>query len=76
MEVLGTELRGLEDERLGKKPNLGARGKKFKTKGACPQCQKVHLGRPCNTGGQGCYTCGETGHMARDYPKGPVCFNC
>ncbi|XP_052172278.1 uncharacterized protein LOC127788207 [Diospyros lotus] len=33
METLGTEFRGPEDRRLGRKHDLGTRGRKFKTKG-------------------------------------------
>ncbi|XP_052198269.1 uncharacterized protein LOC127805556 [Diospyros lotus] len=76
METLGMEFRGLEDGRLGRKHDLETLGRKFKTKGTCPKCQKYHLGKPCRIGAPRCYSCGGTGHVARECPRGTVCFTC
>ncbi|KAF7844254.1 DNA-binding protein HEXBP-like [Senna tora] len=36
---------------------------------SCANCGKTHGGRPCLFSSNVCYTCGQTGHYARDYPQ-------
>ncbi|GJR64950.1 zinc finger, CCHC-type, retrotransposon gag domain protein [Tanacetum coccineum] len=35
----------------------------------CDMCGKLHPGKACYRATGACFTCGLTGHMARDYPK-------
>ncbi|GJZ78187.1 retrotransposon protein, putative, ty3-gypsy subclass, partial [Tanacetum coccineum] len=35
----------------------------------CDTCGKLHPGKACHRVTGACFTCGSTGHMARDFPK-------
>ncbi|GKA75249.1 zinc finger, CCHC-type, retrotransposon gag domain protein [Tanacetum coccineum] len=35
----------------------------------CDTCRKLHPGKACHRVTKACFTCGSTGHMARDFPK-------
>ncbi|GKC94814.1 zinc finger, CCHC-type, retrotransposon gag domain protein, partial [Tanacetum coccineum] len=36
---------------------------------SCDICGKLHPGKACHRVTRACFTCGSTGHMARDFPK-------
>ncbi|XP_052198240.1 uncharacterized protein LOC127805518 [Diospyros lotus] len=70
-----------EESKGSKLGNVTAQSK---DEGRCPRCKKKHFGKRCVIK---CYTCGEEGHIGRNYPKikgtpqvryqgKVVCYNC
>ncbi|XP_020970243.1 uncharacterized protein LOC110268437 [Arachis ipaensis] len=52
--------------------DMGKRPQQAQMRLVCRQCGKKHGGRPCQLTGVICFSCGQSGHMAKDCLKKPV----